>query len=231
MVETSLETCLLGVNCKLTLDRFWFTVGRRSPLCAYNESTTMHYRNDTLSLRLASFPGQAIQNSRCWGAISHMMTKVSYFTEYHTKLCWSVAEAYKYSLEPMMSLSDGASLEGEEYLYFRVQGMLTMLEFVFRIGERPGCGICYLTNCQDCFGGRGECPLPPSLLHVCPLEAEHSVRQKWQPSPQKKGQRVKGIWEAVLPDRPSKQSLHFKNSSVKSIPLWNTVYLLLSFNY
>lgn len=93
----------------------------------------MYYRNDTLSLRLASFPGQAIQNSRCWGAISHVMTKVSYFTEYHNKLCWSVGEAYKYSLDPMMSLSDGTSLEGEEYLYLiRVQGMLTKLEFVFQ---------------------------------------------------------------------------------------------------
>lgn len=168
--------------------------------------------------------------------LTHEITRVYYFTEYHAKLCWSAGEAYKYSFDPRMSLSGVTALDSEEHLYLiRAHGMLTMLPFhwslCLRIWGRPGCGIRYLTNCQDWFGGRGKYPFPPSLLHVCPSWSWALSPSKMTKSPQKKSQRDKGIWEAVLPDRTSKVYTLKTWTPVKPIPLWNTVDLFLIFNY
>lgn len=168
--------------------------------------------------------------------LTHEITSVYCFTEYHANLCWSEAEAYKHSFDPVMSLSGVTSLYGEEHLYLiRVHGMLTMLPFhwslCLRIWGRPCCGICYLAVRIDLTGEASIYSLPPSLLHVCPSWSWALSPLKMTKSPQKKSQRDKGIWEAVLPDRTSKVCTLKTWTPVKPLPLWNTVDLFLIFNY
>lgn len=168
MVETSLETCLLGANCKLTLDRPQFTVCRLSLFWASNDvkCTT----ETVLSLGFPSFPGRL---SRTHDAVvlTHEMTRVYYFTECHAKLCWSEAEAYEYSFDPTMSLSGVTTVQWRTSVLdqspWNAHNATIPLEFVSQ-DMREALLWYLLHHCQDWFGGRGRHPLPPSLLHVCP---------------------------------------------------------------
>lgn len=116
MVETSLEICLLGVNCKLTLDGSQLTVGRLTTFWAYNDMKVLlcTARKWYFMFGISSPPGQATQYSRCC---------------YSTGVCFGMwGDLAVLSVTPLTARIDLA------------------------VASRL----------------RGKCPLPPSLLHVCP---------------------------------------------------------------